>query len=176
MKLLRKIGRWYMISLMLNATIGGGIYGLASQVFAKSGSYSLFAMLICVGVITLIIFCFAEVGSRFNETGGPLVYAHEAFGPFAGFMTGWLSLVLRIIGIAAISNICVSHLGFFFPFAQSTTGRSVMVVLLILSLCFVNFLGIKQTVLVNNFFTVGKIGTLVFFCGCWIVFHKKREF
>ena len=176
MKLLRKIGRWDMIALMLNATIGGGIYGLASQVFAKSGSFSLFAMLICAVVITLIILCFAEVGSRFNETGGPLVYAHEAFGPFAGFMTGWLSLVLRIIGIAAISNICVSYLGFFLPFAQSTSGRSVMVVLLILGLCFVNFLGIKQTILLNNIFTVGKIGTLVFFVAVGIFFIKKENF
>ena len=176
MKLLRKIGRWDMIALMLNATIGGGIYGLASQVFAKSGSFSLFAMLICAVVITLIILCFAEVGSRFNETGGPLVYAHEAFGPFAGFMTGWLSLVLRIIGIAAISNICVSYLGFFLPFAQSTSGRSVMVVLLILGLCFVNFLGIKQTVLLNNIFTVGKIGTLVFFVAVGFFFIKKENF
>ena len=176
MKLLRKIGRWDMIALMLNATIGGGIYGLGSQVFAKSGSFSLFAMLICAVVITLIILCFAEVGSRFNETGGPLVYAHEAFGPFAGFMTGWLSLVLRIIGIAAISNICVSYLGFFLPFAQSTSGRSVMVVLLILGLCFVNFLGIKQTILLNNIFTVGKIGTLVFFVAVGIFFIKKENF
>ena len=114
MKLIRSISRWDMIALMLNATIGGGIYGLSSQVFAKSGSYSLLAMLVCAVVITLIIFCFAEVGSRFSDTGGPLLYAHEAFGPFVGFMTGWLSLVLRIIGIAAITNITVSYLGFFF--------------------------------------------------------------
>lgn len=176
MELLRKIGRWDMIALMLNATIGGGIYGLASQGFAKSGSWSLFAMLICAVVITLIILCFAEVGSRFKETGGPLVYAHEAFGPFAGFMTGWLTLILRIIGIAAISNICVSYLGFFFPFAQSAAGRNILVVLLILGLCFVNYLGIKQTVLVNNIFTVGKIGTLVFFVAAGIFFIKKENF
>ena len=81
MKLIRGITRWDLVFLMLNATIGGGIYGLPSQVFAKSGSYSLLAMLVCVVVISLIVLCFAEVGSRFKDTGGPLLYAYEAFGP-----------------------------------------------------------------------------------------------
>ena len=176
MKLIRSISRWDMIALMLNATIGGGIYGLSSQVFAKSGSYSLLAMLVCAVVITLIIFCFAEVGSRFSDTGGPLLYAHEAFGPFAGFMTGWLSLVLRIIGIAAITNITVSYLGFFFPFAQSDSGRNLLVILLIVALCIINLLGIKQTVLFNNIFTVGKIFTLLFFVIVGLFFIKAENF
>ena len=176
MKLVRSIARWDMIALMLNATIGGGIYGLASQVFAKSGSYSLLAMLVCAVVISFIIFCFAEVGSRFSDTGGPLLYAHEAFGPFVGFITGWLSLILRIIGIAAITNITVSYLGFFFPFAQSDTGKSLVVVLLIITLCIINLLGIKQTVLFNNIFTVGKIFTLLFFVVVGIFFKKAENF
>lgn len=165
-----------MIALMLNATIGGGIYGLPSQVFAKSGSYSLLAMLACVLAISLIIFCFAEVGSRFSGTGGPLLYAHEAFGPFAGFMTGWLSLVLRIIGMAAITNITISYLGFFFPYAQTGTGRSLLVCLLIITLCYINLLGIKQSVLLNNIFTTGKIFTLLFFVGVGLFFIKKENF
>lgn len=165
-----------MVALMLNATIGGGIYGLPSQVFAKSGSYSLLAMLACVVAISLIIFCFAEVGSRFSGTGGPLLYAHEAFGPFAGFMTGWLSLVLRIIGMAAITNITISYLGFFFPYAQTGMGRSLLVSLLIITLCFINLLGIKQSVFLNNIFTVGKIFTLLFFVIVGLFFIKAENF
>lgn len=165
-----------MVALMLNATIGGGIYGLPSQVFAKSGSYSLLAMLACVVAISLIIFCFAEVGSRFSGTGGPLLYAHEAFGPFAGFMTGWLSLVLRIIGMAAITNITISYLGFFFPYAQTGMGRNLLVCLLIITLCFINLLGIKQSVFLNNIFTVGKIFTLLFFVIVGLFFIKAENF
>ena len=176
MKLIRSISRWDMIALMLNATIGGGIYGLSSQVFAKSGSYSLLAMLVCAVVITLIIFCFAEVGSRFSSTGGPLLYAHEAFGPFAGFMTGWFSLVLRIIGMAAISNITVSYLAFFFPFAQTGMGRSIFISVLVITLCYINLIGIKQSVLFNNIFTIGKIFTLLFFVIVGMFFIKAENF
>lgn len=176
MKLIRSINRWDMVALMLNATIGGGIYGLPSEVFAKSGSLSLFAMLICVAVISLIIFCFAEVSSRFSSTGGPLLYAHEAFGPFAGFMTGWFTLVLRIIGMAAISNITVSYLGFFFPFAQTGFGRSIFISVLVITLCCINLIGIKQSVLFNNVFTIVKISTLLFFVIVGMFFIKAENF
>lgn len=176
MKLIRGIRRWDMLALMLNATIGGGIYGLPSQVFAKSGSYSLLAMLVCVVVISLIIFCFAEVGSRFKETGGPVLYAHEAFGPFAGFMTGWFSLVLRIIGMAAIANITISYLGFFVPFAQTGLGRTIFICLLFITLCYINLLGIKQSVLFNNIFTIGKIFTLLFFVIVGMFFIKAENY
>ncbi len=176
MKLIRFINRWDSLALMINATIGGGIYGLPSQVFAKSSSYSLLAMLVCVVVISLIILCFAEVGSRFSGTGGPLLYAHEAFGPLAGFLTGWLSLVLRIIGMAAIANIMVSYLGFFFPFAQSESGRKILLSLLIIVLCYINLLGIKQSVLLNNIFTIGKLFTLMFFVIVGMFFIKAENF
>lgn len=176
MKLIRAITRWDLVFLMLNATIGGGIYGLPSEVFAKSGSYSLLAMLVCVVVISLIVLCFAEVGSRFSDTGGPLLYSHEAFGPFAGFMTGWLTLVLRIVSMAAIANIAISYLGFFLPFAQTEFGRSVIISLVIISLCYINYLGIKQSVLFNNIFTVGKLVTLLFFVIAGFFFIKAENF
>ena len=176
MKLIRRISRLDVVFLMLNATIGGGIYGLPSQVFAKSGAYSLVAMLVCVVVIGLIILCFAEVGSRFSNTGGPLVYTHEAFGPFAGFMTGWLTLVLRIISMAAIANIAISYLGFFFPFAQTELGRSVIISMVVIMLCYINYLGVRQSVLFNNIFTVGKLVTLLFFVVAGIFFIKADNF
>ena len=176
MKLIRGITRWDLVFLMLNATIGGGIYGLPSQVFAKSGSYSLLAMLVCVVVISLIVLCFAEVGSRFKDTGGPLLYTHEAFGPFAGFIVGWLTLVLRMVSMAAIANIGISYLGFFLPFAQTELGRGIIVSSLIILLCFINYLGIKQSVLFNNIFTVGKLVTLLFFVVAGLFFIKAENF
>lgn len=165
-----------MVALMINATIGGGIYALPSQVFAKSGAYSLLAMLVCVVVISLIIFCFAEVGSRFRETGGTLLYAHEAFGPFTGFMTGWTSLVLRIISMAAITNITIAYLTFFFPFAQTHLGRSVLISLLIITLCYINLSGIRQSVLFNNIFTLGKLLTLIFFVSTGLFYLNPGNF
>jgi amino acid transporter len=164
MTLIRSITRLDMLAIMVNLTIGGGIYALPAQVFAKSGVWSIAAMLLCAGVISLIVACFAEVGSRFTSTGGSLVYAQEAFGPFAGFMTGWLSLVLRMVSMAAIGNIAVAYTGFFLPHLQPNSSiASGAICLLIVVLALVNYIGIKPSVWLNNLFTVAKVFTLLFF-------------
>ena len=55
--------------------------------------------------IVLIIFCFAEVGSRFTATGGPYLYARVAFGPVMGFQVGWLMWISRVAAFAALCNL-----------------------------------------------------------------------
>src|SRR5262245_14662983 len=77
--LVRGIGRWGLIGLTINGVIGSGIFGLPSRVFGLAGSWSLLAYLVCAVLITLITLCFAEVASRFSETGGPYLYARAAF-------------------------------------------------------------------------------------------------
>jgi amino acid transporter len=166
-----------MLALMVNATIGGGIYALPAEVFAKSGVWSLAAMAICAVVISLIVACFAEIGSRFTGTGGTLVYAQEAFGAFTGFMTGWLSLVLRIVSMAAICNIAVAYAGFFFPgLLQTDWASKSFIILITLGLTTVNYLGIRQSVWLNNIFTVTKLATLLFFVGMGLFFFKMENF
>src|SRR5262245_64971373 len=81
--LVRAIGRWSLVAVAINAIIGAGIFGLPSRVYALVGSFSLIAFVVCAIVVALIILCFAEVGSRFGETGGPYLYAREAFGSAA---------------------------------------------------------------------------------------------
>ena len=87
--LVRGIRRWDLLFLVLNAIIGAGIFGLPARVYALAGSYSLLAYVACAGLVALIILCFAEVSSRFTSTGGPYLYAREAFGPLAGFQMGF---------------------------------------------------------------------------------------
>src|SRR5260370_32776663 len=89
-RLVRGIRKWDLVAMAINAVIGAGIFGLPSKVYSLIGSYSLIAFMVCALVVMLIILCFAEVGSRFDETGGPYLYAREAFGPTAAFEVGRL--------------------------------------------------------------------------------------
>src|SRR3981081_4926110 len=88
--LIRGIRKWDLVAVTINGIIGAGIFGLPAKVFALIGSYSLIAFIVCALVVTLIILCFAEVGSRFDETGGPYLYAREAFGSTVAFGVGLL--------------------------------------------------------------------------------------
>src|SRR5438034_11182388 len=117
--LVRGIRKWDLVAVTINGIIGAGIFGLPAKVYALIGSYSLIAFVACAGVVTLIILCFAEVGSRFDETGGPYVYAREAFGPTVGFGVGWLSWLARLSAFAADCNLLVMYLAFFWTSATA---------------------------------------------------------
>ena len=76
-KLIRGIGRWDLVAMVINAIIGAGIFGLPSKVVALIGNYSLIAFVVCALIIGFVVLCFAEVSSRFSQTGGPYLYARE---------------------------------------------------------------------------------------------------
>ena len=88
--LVRGIRRWDLVAITINGIIGAGIFGLPSKVYSLIGTYSLIAFVVCALVVALIILCFAEVSSRFEETGGPYLYAREAYAPAVAFEVGWL--------------------------------------------------------------------------------------
>src|SRR5256885_15012560 len=90
--LVRGIRRWDLVAITINGIIGAGIFGLPSKVYALIGSYSLIAFVVCALVVMLIILCFAEVASRVEQTGGPYLYAQEAFGSAGAVSKGGGSL------------------------------------------------------------------------------------
>ena len=79
-------------------------FGLPSRVFALAGTYSLVAYLACAIVVGLIALSFAEVASRFSGTGGPYVYARDAFGVLAGFEVGWLLWLARLTDFGSLAK------------------------------------------------------------------------
>src|SRR5262252_7368237 len=98
--LVRGIGRWDLLALTINGMVGAGIFGLPSRIYGLAGVWSVVAYLVCAALVTLITLCFAEVGSRFAETGGPYLYARVAFGSVIGFEVGWLLWLARMTAFA----------------------------------------------------------------------------
>src|SRR5205807_6217554 len=136
--LVRGIRRWDLVAIAVNGIIGAGIFGLPARVFALIGPYSLVAFVVCAVVVIMIILCFAEVGSRFDETGGPYLYAREAFGPTIAFEVGWLIWLARVTAFAANCNLMVSYLAFFWPPANSMIPRALVITGVVLSLTALN--------------------------------------
>lgn len=175
-KLVRGIGKWDLTAIAINTIIGAGIFGLPAKVTALIGGYSLIAFVICALIIGLIVLCFAEVGSRFKDTGGMYLYAREAFGPVVGFEVGWLYWVVRVTTFAANANLLLAYLGFFYPTANQGTTRIILIAITLLLLTAVNFAGIRQSVILTNFFTVGKILPLLVFAAVGLFFIQPENF
>jgi len=174
--LVRVIRRWDLVAMATNAIIGAGIFGLPSVIFGRIGVYSLFAFVACAVVATLIILCFAEVASRFTGTGGPYLYAREAFGPFLGFEVGWLIWIARLTAFAANCNLLIGYLGFFWPGAESAAGRAATIAVVVLGLTAVNLVGVRNATTVGNVFTVAKLLPLLLFVGVGLFFIQPGSF
>ncbi|MBZ0247392.1 MAG: APC family permease [Cyclobacteriaceae bacterium] len=160
---IRAIRKWDLVLLMINTIIGAGIFGLPSKVFHLSGTYSILVFVVCALVIFNIIICFAEVGSRFDKTGGPYIYILEAFGSFPAFIMGWLLLWSRIISYAALINLLVTYSSYYHPSLNHFFPRLMVMVVLTGILTGINYVGVKKTTTVNNFLTIGKVVPLLIF-------------
>src|SRR5215831_4736908 len=158
--LIRSIRKWDLVAVTVNAVIGAGIFGLPSRVYSLAGGYSIPAFLLCGIFTAMIVLCFAEVGSRFTETGGPYLYTREAFGPAAGFTIGWLMWIARITAFAANTSIMLSYLGLFWPAVTTGPVRAAVVCFVAVALTTINILGVRDVAVATNILTAGKLAPL----------------
>lgn len=142
---------------MVNLIIGAGIFGLPSAAAAILGSQSPLAYLIAAAGMGVIAACIAEVASRFNQAGGPYIYAKAAFGRFIGLQTGWLLWLTRVSSAAAVANVFTDYLAQFMPQAKGSLLRVSVLTILIGGLALVNIRGVKIGTQVSNIFTVAKL-------------------
>jgi amino acid transporter len=174
--LVRGIRRWDLVALTVNIIVGAGIFGLPAKVYGLTGAWSVLAYLVCAALATLIILCFAEVGSRFAETGGPYLYTRVALGPIIGFEVGWLLWLARLTGFAALCNLLLGYLSFFWPDAAFGWTRAVVVTVVVITLTALNVIGVRAAALVSNLFTIGKIAPLLLFVIAGLFFLSPQPF
>ena len=175
-KLVRGLGRWDLTAIAINTIIGTGIFILPARVTGLIGSYSLFAFVACALIVGLIVLCFAEVSSRFESTGGMYVYAGEAFGSVVGFEVGWLYWIVRVASFAANCNAFLIYLSFFFPEANAGAARVGIISVIVLGMTVVNVIGVRESAILTNIFTVSKIVPLLTFVAIGVFFVQPSNF
>jgi len=174
--LVRGIRRWDLVAITINGIIGAGIFGLPSKVYSLIGTYSLIAFVVCALVVALIILCFAEVSSRFKETGGPYLYAREAYAPAVAFEVGWLIWLVRVTAFAANCNLLINYLSFFCESATTPFWRASIILVVVAVLAIINLLGIRQTTIVSNVFTIGKLVPIIIFVAAGMFFLNPAAY
>jgi amino acid transporter len=159
-QLVREIGRWSLAALTVNCIIGSGVFGLPSVLAGLLGRASVLAAILAAFAMGVILACFAEVASRFTETGGPYLYAREAFGRFMGIQVAWLVWFVRLTSCAANANLFVVYLGEFWPGAVQPLAKLSILTALIGILAAINFLGVRTGTRVSSSFTIAKLASL----------------
>jgi len=160
-RLKRDIGFIGAAFLVLNSVIGAGIFALPGKVAVNAGLFSPWLFLI-VGVLFLaVVLTFAELASYYDQTGGPVLYAGDAFGPIAGFSTGWLIFLARMTAFAANANVMALYLASLSDVFASDIARTAIITMVTVGLTWANVLGVKDGVRTMAVLTVLKVVPLV---------------
>lgn len=181
--LTRKLSLFDSTMMLVGIVIGSGIF-LTTGIMAESipsGGLILLAWVVG-GLLTLAgALTYAELGVMMPEAGGQYVYLREAYGHLAGFLFGWILFWIAMTGsIAALGVAFSEYLGYFFP-ALSTSNvimtfdlpvfgsvihyslsvGQLFAAFLIAALSVFNYVGVKPGKMIQNVFTVMKIGLIL---------------
>ncbi|MEM2130784.1 MAG: APC family permease [Candidatus Bathyarchaeia archaeon] len=158
-KLKPTISLWSATTINIGAIIGSGIFVAVGVAASSAGSALAISMAIAAAVAALTALSFAELASWKPAEGSVYAYAYELVSPFAGFITGWMWLASNTFAGAAVALGFASYFSTFAPNLPVNT----IAALLCLIFAATNFVGTRQSTLINNVLVTAKLTVLVFF-------------
>jgi APA family basic amino acid/polyamine antiporter len=161
--LVRAVSRWQIVGLAVNDVIGSGVYLLPAAAAALLGATSVWAVLLAGLAVALLVLCFAEASSYFDDPGGSYLYTREAFGRFIGFEVGWMTWLSRVASIASLSNGFALATAYLWPRALEFWARALLIALPLALLTWINVVGVRAGARTAVVFVVAKTLPLVVF-------------
>ncbi len=173
---MRALGVRAVAAVAVNAVVGSGIFVLPAAVALILGPAAPVAYVACAAVVGLTMLCFAESGSRVEQTGGTYAYVETAFGPYLGFVTGsyyWLGP--EATANAAITVVFLDAIAALAPAAGQPIARAVITIALYAFLPVVNIRGVKTAGRMVEFLTAAKLAplALVALAGLFVM-HREN--
>jgi amino acid transporter len=165
----RSLGRFDVVALCINSVVGAGVLAMPAELAADAGRLSLAVILVAFVVVGFLALTLAEVASRYEETGGPQLYAEHTFGPATGFTVGWLLTVSRLASTALIAQVMVNYAAELAPALAARLPRAAAITASMLVLTVINVRGVQGGAWVGNALTVVKLVplTLIAVAGLW---------
>jgi basic amino acid/polyamine antiporter, APA family len=177
----RCLGLFDSVMVVAGIMVGSGIFIVSAEMSREIGSagWLLVAWLI-TGILTVTgALSYGELAAMMPDAGGMYVYLREAFSPICGFLYGWtLWTVIQTGSIAAVAIAFARFSGVLLPgiseknyiiaplrlsdhYAVSLSTAQLLAICVIVLLAAGNCLGVQYGKLIQNIFTVAKIGALI---------------
>jgi APA family basic amino acid/polyamine antiporter len=172
--LIRTVGFWGLVLMCINAVIGSGVFLLPYESYKLLGPISLWAPLLFAIPVFILVLCFAEAASHFDQPGGAYQYARTAFGDFVGFETGWMNWLARVTSLASLSNAFVLSLGLLAPTLAAGAPRALIISAMIIFLAVIHIIGVRQGAASIYVLTIGKLLPLLGFIVVALVAWKSN--
>jgi len=191
----KKLNLLDSIMLIMGSMIGSGIFIVSAGMLTELGTPT---MLILAWVVTAVLTIFAalsygELAALMPKAGGQYVYLKEAYSPLFGFLYGWtLFTIIQTGTIAAVAVGFAKFTGVIFPvfseknilfsliitntYTLNISAAQLLGITLIALLTIFNFGKVKHAALLQNVFTIAKIGSLLFiiFAGLYFILTNNE--
>jgi len=183
--LIPSLGLFTTIMLVIGGVIGSGIFRKPGIMAAQVGSPELLlGVWVLAGLLTLFgALTNAEIAGMMPETGGQYVYFERMYGPFFAFLYGWATFAVMQSGsIAAVAYVFAEYAGHFVKLPELSPalagwsfhvryvgdiapfkeiGTRGLAAALIVVLTAINYLGVRFGAMVQNVFTIAKVGAML---------------
>ena len=163
----RSLTRFDVTCLGLNAIVGSGIFLLPDDLYREMGALSPLAFLFCAVGLLPVALCYAEAASYGSETGGPYLYARDAFGPRTGFIVVWMCYVNALFSFAAVAAAAAAYAARLVP-GLDALGPPAIGAAVIALFAALNYVGAKPGAIAVDVFTVAKFAVLVVLVGALV--------
>jgi APA family basic amino acid/polyamine antiporter len=177
----RELGFFDSTMMVAGAMIGSGVFIVAADMARTIGSpgWFLVAWIFAAALTIAAGLSYGELSSMLPGAGGMYLYLREAYSPLWGFLYGWtLFTVIQTGTIAAVAVAFARFLGVLAPavseskylfaplhlsahYAVTLSTTQLVAVLVVILLTATNTLGVEYGKIIQNLFTVVKIGALL---------------
>ena len=172
-RLVRRLGLWSAVAVLVGSTIGSGIFRTPASVAQRVDDVPLFLLAWVVGAVVVLCgaLTYSELAAAFPRSGGVYVFVRESFGRLPAFLFAWAELwVIRpgaygAIGITASAYTLrtlghdpaaiIAAVGPLEIRAEQLLGAGYIILV-----GTVNFFGIHRGAVLQNVSTVFKVGAL----------------
>jgi basic amino acid/polyamine antiporter, APA family len=162
MKGIRALTLPAVVALVVGNMVGTSMYTLPASLAHAVGPLGLVAWLLTAAGYLFVALVYASLGTRYPKTGGPYIYAREAFGEFTGFQTVWTYWFSAVIGNAAIVTGVVGYaVGLVPALGKSVWPQFALAQALIWGLCALNVMGVRTSGRAQIVFVVCNIAPLL---------------
>ena len=148
--------------IVIGSCIGSGIFVTPAGSFKELPHHGFVLLAWLVGgIITYFgAMTFSELSARFPKAGGVYVFLKQAYGDLAGFLYGWIILLIVNTGaLAALSVVFTDFLGFFVEI--SPAQKQVIAITTLILLTGMNIIGVNISGMFAKLFTGLKLLALL---------------
>ena len=188
-ELVKGLGLFDSTMIVAGSMIGSGIFIVSADIAHQVKSPGLLiAVWLVTGVMTLIgALSYGELAAAMPHAGGQYVYLRESLGPLWGFLYGWtMLLVIQTATIAAVAIAFAKFTAVMLPWFSASdwiwkigtfgpwqmwfgslgpynvgiNRQNLLAIASIVFLTWINTRGLRVGKIVQNVFTVAKVGSL----------------